>query len=91
MFPSADLLPQSFPFQDEPIDSVQGQLYFFFRSYGVSGNDAEVRVGLIRNAFLTEWVGSVGVLKSYQDGESQGCDAVRKAVKRFELAQGKSS
>jgi len=89
---ATDHLPEMFPFKTKPIDSVQSQLYSFFRCRcGVSGNDAEVRVGLIRNTFLKEWAGPVAVRKSYQDAESQGCDVVRKAVKRFEAAQGKSS
>lgn len=77
-----------YPALEEPVALGMVQLYWFFRhGCGRSGDEAEVRVARIRNAFWTEHgVPKVHYRPKYQmAGESKGCDAVHMAVLRFEL------
>jgi hypothetical protein len=74
-----------YPELEAPVTLGMIQLYWFFR-YGceLTGDDAEVRVGRIRNAFWTSHgVSEVEIRTSYQTGLSKGCDAVHVAVSRF--------
>ncbi|MDA2934030.1 hypothetical protein MYX82_06775, partial [Acidobacteria bacterium AH-259-D05] len=65
------------------------KFYWLFRhGCELSGHESEVRVALIRNAFWTEWTKPVTVRHGYDGVESQGCDAVHRAVSRFRLDQG---
>lgn len=54
--------------------------------------DAEVRVGLIRNALWTlTGVPPVRIYERYETtGEGTGCDPVRKAVTKWQKSQGKN-
>ena len=74
-----------------PIAAGMIQLYWFFR-HGCSlpGDEAEVRVAMIRNRLWTEYgVASVGVRYKYDGaGESKGCGAVQEAVRRFRPDRG---
>ena len=92
------LNPKFFPTALEQIESVKAneksvgietygmvRLYWFFRhGCGKTGDDAEVRTGMLRNAFWTK-VGSdpVPLRRVYRGAESQGCGAVHSAVIRF--------
>lgn len=68
------------------------RLYWFFRhGCKLSGDDSEVRVALIRNAFWRpHGVPWVDYRKNYATGESRGCDAVHIAVRRYPPDQGTS-
>ena len=72
------------------VDVWMAELYWFFlQGCGISGHESEVRVALIRNAFWSEYgVSPVHYLPEYRSGESQGCAAVRIAVRRLRLPQG---
>ena len=61
------------------------QLYWFFRhGCALSGDESEVRVGLIRTVFWTEYgVSKIPLRTKGQPEESKGCDAVRAAVMRL--------
>jgi hypothetical protein len=61
------------------------QLYWFFRhGCNLSGDESEVRVARLRNAFWTEYgVSAVTYRAKYIVGQSQGCEAVHVAVRRF--------
>jgi hypothetical protein len=71
----------------DPTTELMVRLYWFFCSgCNVSGHEAEVRTGLIRNAFWSQQdVPTVAVNEAYRPGESAGCDAVKQAVRRFKL------
>jgi hypothetical protein len=73
------------PVPDDPIVRGMVDLYWFFRQYcKLTGDEAEVRVAILRNAFWTEYGASrVEYLPAYRTGESQGCSAVHEAVRRF--------
>jgi|HubBroStandDraft_6_1064221.scaffolds.fasta_scaffold32309_2 hypothetical protein len=70
---------------EDPTTFAMIRLYWFFRSgCGQSGDESEVRVAIIRNAFWTPFgVAPVDFLPQYQPGESLGCQAVHEAVRRF--------
>jgi hypothetical protein len=74
-----------YPVLEDPAQLGMVQLYWFFQyGCGLEGRKAEVRVGLIRNAFWKELgVSEVPVRHAYETGESRGCDAVHTAVLRF--------
>ena len=75
----------------QPTNSGMIQLYWFFRNgCQLSGDESEVRVAMIRNAFWTEYgVSKVEYRPHYLYAEkSKGCDAVRLAVRRFRLDRG---
>jgi hypothetical protein len=69
----------------DPTTDAMVQLYWFFRSgCSLNGNESEVRVALIRNAFwISLGVPKVAFLSQYEGTESKGCRAVRQAVRRF--------
>jgi hypothetical protein len=76
---------------EDPVTLAMVQLYWFFR-YGcrLSGDEAEVRVALLRNAFWKK-SGKYGVVPvlyraTYTAEESMGCAAVHVAVNRFRLS-----
>lgn len=74
----------------DPTVRAMVELYWFFRSgCSVSGDEAEVRVGVLRNASWTEY-GSpkVKLRGTYRTGESKACQAVHDAVRRFRPHQG---
>ncbi len=77
--------PLLHPVPSDPIAFSMVKLYWFFRyGCGLSGDESEVRVALIRNAFWQRYGVSPVVLRpEYATGESRGCDAVRNAVRRF--------
>jgi hypothetical protein len=64
------------------------QLYWFFRhECRLRGDESEVRVARLRNAFWTEHgIGTVKYRPTYKDAESMGCDAVHVAVLRYRPA-----
>ncbi len=78
---------------DDPTTFGMVQLYWFFRhGCKLTGDESEVRVALIRNAFWKEYgVEEVAYRPKYKIGESQGCEAVRQAVRRFRSGRGTSS
>jgi hypothetical protein len=61
------------------------KLYWFFRhGCGLTGDESEVRVARLRNAFWTEHgMSRVEYRRTYRDGESRGCEAVHVAVRRW--------
>jgi hypothetical protein len=69
----------------DPVGRGMVQLYWFFR-HGIrlTGDEAEIRVGMLRNAFWTRFhVSEVPIRHTYITGQSKGCDTVRIAVRRF--------
>ena len=74
-----------YPALEAPVALGTIQLYWFFRhGCGFTGDEAEVRVARIRNAFWTEHgVPEVPYRPEYQTGESKGCDAVHVTIRRF--------
>jgi len=69
---------------NDPTTLYTVKFYWLFRhGCGVPSNESQVRVALIRNAFWTEWTTPVKYLPSYDTVDSQGCTAVRIAVRRF--------
>jgi hypothetical protein len=87
----AELLASK-PHSKNPTKDLMVELYWFFR-YGcrLTGDEAEVRVALLRNAFWTDFnVPTVNYLPEYQTGESKGCSAVHEAVRRWRPEQGTS-
>jgi hypothetical protein len=74
-----------YPVLEDPAALGTVQLYWFFRhGCRLSGDEAEVRVARIRNAFWTEHgVSEVPYRPKYQPGESKGCDAVHVTILRF--------
>ena len=75
-----------------PLESEMVKLYWFFRhECGLQTGECEVRAALIRNCFWTKHgVRAVKIRQRYQDGETRGCDAVRRAVERFRPEKGTS-
>jgi hypothetical protein len=74
-----------YPALEDPVALSTVQLYWFLR-HGCrrSGDEAEVRVARIRNAFWPEHgVAEVPFRPEYQTGESKGCDAVHVTILRF--------
>jgi hypothetical protein len=61
------------------------QLYWFFRhECNLNGDESEVRVARLRNAFWIEnGASAVTYRAKYIAGQSQGCEAVHVAVRRF--------
>jgi hypothetical protein len=73
---------ENHPVPDNPLSENMVKLYWFFKEgCGLTGDEAEVRTGLIRNAFWKDCE-PVDVRTHYADGESSGCMAVRDAVRR---------
>ena len=64
------------------------KLYWLFRhECGLTGDESEVRVARLRNAFWIEYgVRPVKFRAIYRAGESIGCNAVHAAVRRFRLS-----
>lgn len=74
-----------YPALENPVTLGMVQLYWFFRNgCRLAGDEAEVRVARIRNAFWTaHGVSEVPYRPEYQTGESKGCDAVHVTILRF--------
>jgi hypothetical protein len=74
-----------YPSLENPVTLGMVQLYWFLRhGCGLSGDQAEIQVARIRNAFWTDYgVPKVNYRPEYQTGESKGCDCVHLAVQRF--------
>lgn len=70
---------------DHPESFAMVRLYWFFKhECGLTGDDSEVRTARLRNAFWTKRGGSkVDYRPEYEAAQSQGCDAVRAAVRRY--------
>ncbi len=69
---------------NDPATLYMVKFYWFFRhGCGVPSNESQVRVAIIRNAFWKEWATPVKARPSYDSVDSQGCTAVRQAVRRF--------
>lgn len=69
------------PAGEDPRQLSIVELYWFFRhECRCSGVDSEVRVAVVANAFLGH---NLAYIPEYKDGESQGCPAVRQAVRRY--------
>jgi hypothetical protein len=77
-------------FTKDPTHFSMVKLYWFFRTEcNLSGHESEVRVALIRNTLWAPLgVQSVNFLPEYQSPESQGCQAVHEAVRRFRSPRG---
>lgn len=77
--------PAVHPVSKDPTVRAMIDLYWFFRSgCQLPGDEAEVRVALLRNAFWTEiGISRIEYLSKYRTGESKGCSAVHEAVRRF--------
>jgi hypothetical protein len=73
------------PVTHDPVVKGMLSLYWFLRgACGLPGDEAEVRVALLRNAFWKQYgVSEVAYRPEYVTGESQGCQAVHEAVRRF--------
>jgi hypothetical protein len=73
----------------DPVNFAMVQLYCFFRhGCRVPGDEAEVRVGLLRNSFWWKYeIASVPIRTAYDSktAESKGCDAVHQAFLRYSL------
>jgi hypothetical protein len=70
-----------YPTLEDPGQLGIVELYWFFRhECHCTGADSEVRVAMIANEFLGL---KLKYLPQYKDAESQGCQAVRRAVSRF--------
>jgi hypothetical protein len=78
------------PVPDDPTVRGMVDLYWFFRhACNLTGDEAEVRVALLRNAFWIKYgVSEVDCRPTYIAGESKGCQAVHEAVRRFRPPQG---
>ena len=75
-------------FVRDPSTLSMVQLYWLLRSFGLSAGESELRVGLIRNGL---WEGSVRRVRCVArrlGDQIIGCDAVRKAVRRFQFPKG---
>jgi hypothetical protein len=70
---------------EDPTTFSMVQLYWFFRSgCGLTGDESEVRVAIIRNElWIRSEVSKVDFIPAYQGDQSQGCQAVHEAVRRF--------
>jgi hypothetical protein len=70
---------------DNPTAFGMVRLYWFFgHGCRLSGDESEVRVALIRNAFWREFgVETVPYRAKYEDAQSKGCEAVHVVVNRF--------
>lgn len=70
-----------------PTNCCMVRLYWFFRrGCRLSGDESEVRVALIRNAFWGKYgIAPVSYRPDYSEAESKGCPAVHEAVRRFRL------
>jgi hypothetical protein len=81
-------LPSFYPTPEDPTTLCMVQLYWLFRhGGGLTGDESEVRVALIRNAFWTKYgVEKVPYREAYDGAQSKGCEAVHRAVYRFSLA-----
>jgi hypothetical protein len=89
-----ELASESFPPEDKDPEAFgMVQLYWFFRhGCSLSGNESEVRVARLRNAFWTEHgVRTVIYRARYDKVESKGCEAVHVAVNRFKPLKGYKS
>jgi hypothetical protein len=74
---------ENHPVPDDPKSENMVKLYCFFKEgCDLTAGEAEVRTGLIRNAFWKDFADPVDVHTHYGDGESSGCTAVRLAVQR---------
>jgi len=73
------------PEDEDPEVFGMVQLYWFFRhECSLSGNESEVRVARLRNAFWTQHgARKVRYRSEYDKVQSQGCEAVHVAVSRF--------
>lgn len=85
-----EVLSGQHPVPDDPAVRGMVDLYWFFRQCcGLTGDEAEVRVALLRNTFWTKYgVAEVDYRPTYIAGESKGCQAVHEAVRRFRPSQG---
>jgi hypothetical protein len=81
------------PEDEDPEVFGMVQLYWFFRhECSLSGNESEVRVARLRNAFWTEHgIRTVKYRAGYEEVESKGCEAVHVAVNRFKPLKGYKS
>jgi hypothetical protein len=82
------LLKSKYPTLEDPAQLGMVQLYWLFRhECGLTGDEAEVRVALLRNGLWTEHgvecVQSLREAYSAETAESMGCDAVHVAVTRY--------
>jgi len=81
-------------FADDLVTLAMVQLFWFFRhGCELSVGESEVRAALIRNELWSDYADPVkrSIQKSesnQKNEESEGCDAVRQAVKRFRLPKG---
>jgi hypothetical protein len=78
------------PLAEDPLALGMVRLYWFFRSAcELAGDEAEIRVALLRNSFWRRLgVPTIEFQATYQPGESKGCSAVHEAVRRFRPPQG---
>jgi hypothetical protein len=75
-------------FAQDPSTLSMVQLYSLLLSFDLSVGESELRVGLIRNGLWKRWVGPVRCVTRRLDDQMIGCDAVRKAVRRFQFPKG---
>jgi hypothetical protein len=77
--------PESHSNPVRPVSWAMVRIYaFFVRGCGLSQDEAEVRVGLLRNAFWSRYgVARVEINARYRSAESAGCPAVKAAVRHF--------
>jgi hypothetical protein len=90
--PLLDLSAELRGIAGDPTSFSMVQLYWFFRhECGLSGDESEVRVAVLRNELWHEYgVDRVAYRPRYEDAESRGCQAVHEAVRRFRPRQGTS-
>ena len=81
-----ELAGERLTFEDPEVFGMV-RLYWFFRhECRLSGHESEVRTARLRNAFWAEHgIRKVKFRPKYITGQSQGCEAVHVAVRRFHL------
>lgn len=79
-------------FASDPSILAMVQLYWLFRhGFGFDAGESELRTALIRNCLWTNFVKPVRCISRKMTDQPIGCDAVRKAVRRFRLPKGTTS
>jgi hypothetical protein len=83
---------KNFPIYEEDLTTLaMVQLYWLFhRSFRLPVGESEERVALIRNSLWSRYAKPVTLAISYSGEESRGCDAVRRAVQRYQPQKGTS-
>ena len=78
-------LKADYPRLEGPVAVGMVELYWFFREgVGMTGDEAEIQVGLLRNALWKKFgISQVNIRRTYDKVQSAGCDSVRRAARRL--------